>query len=365
MNATSDSPSAPAELAALSARLGADRTSVQGGGGNTSYKSGDDFWVKASGTWLAHAETQDIFVHLPLSGVRAAMAEADPEAALRTLAPADGPRPSIETSLHALMPQAVVLHVHSVNTLAHAVRIDAEKTLGSRLDGLDWAWVPYRRPGLPLTAAIRDALAQARKTPDILILGNHGLVVAGNDYTQAEARLRDVEARLALPARAPSSPDLARLAAVNDADWRIADDIALHAVGTDPVVRAIALRGALYPDHVVFLGERAFALPAALAADAANDPVSLRSALAAAAARGASEPAYAVVEGAGVLLSPSLSSGACAMLGCLADVGLRLDGREPLRYLTLEDVAALMGWEAEAYRRTRDAVAPEAQFVPR
>lgn len=362
MNATPDlpssprSPSAPAELAALSARLGADRGSVQGGGGNTSYKSGDDFWVKASGTWLAHAETQDIFVHLPLSGVRSAMAEPDPETALLALAPTGGARPSIETSLHALMPQAVVLHVHSVNTIAYAVRTDAETALAARLEGLDWAWVPYRRPGLPLTDAIREALANARGAPDILILGNHGLVVAGNDYTTAEARLRDVETRLALPARAPSPPDLARLAAVNDAGWTIADDPSLHAIGTDATTRAIALRGALYPDHVVFLGERGFALPEAAEADS---PASLRAALNVAAARGAQEPAYVIVEGAGVLLSPSLSPGACAMLGCLADVGLRLDGPESLRYLTLEDVAALMGWEAEAYRRARDATTPE------
>ncbi len=357
-------PTAPTELAALSARLGADRGSVQGGGGNTSYKSGDDFWVKASGTWLAHAETQDIFVHLPLSGVRSAMTEADPEAALRALAPAHGPRPSIETSLHALMPQAVVLHVHSVNTIAHAVRRDAETLLAARLDGLNWAWVPYRRPGLPLTEAIREALAQAHGTPDILVLGNHGLVVAGNDYTSAEARLREVETRLALPARAPSPPDLDRLADANDAGWRIAEDDTLHAIGTDAVVRAIAMRGALYPDHVVFLGERAFALNDASTRRNASERVSLRSALDAAIARGAPEPAYIIVEGAGVLLSPSLSSGASAMLGCLADVGLRLDGREPLRYLALDDVAALMGWEAEAYRRTRDAVAPDAP-VPR
>ncbi|MBP6749165.1 MAG: class II aldolase [Xanthomonadaceae bacterium] len=346
----------------MSARLGVDRASVQGGGGNTSYKSGDDFWVKASGTWLAHAETEDIFVHLPLSGVRAAMAETDPEAALRALAPPGGPRPSIETSLHALMPQAVVLHVHSVNTIAHAVRTNAETALAARLDGLRWAWVPYRRPGLPLTDAVREALSQACTPPDVLVLGSHGLVVAGNDYTSAEARLRDVEARLALPARTPSPPDFARLEAVNDAGWRIADDLSLHAIGIDPVVRAIALRGALYPDHVVFLGERAFAVPGA---NEAGGPMSLRSALAAASERGAVEPAYAIVEGAGVLLSPSLSPGACAMLGCLADVGLRLDDHASLRFLTLEDVAALMGWEAEAYRRTRDAVAPDAPPVPR
>ncbi len=345
-------PATPAALAALSARLGAARLLVQGGGGNTSYKAAGDFWVKASGTWLAQAETQEIFVHLPLDAVRAAMAAVEPESALLALAASGGPRPSIETSLHALMPQNVVLHVHSVSTIAHAARIDAPLRLSERLDGLNWAWVPYRRPGVPLTEAIRDALEQATQTPDILILGNHGLVVAGNDCTSAEAQLHEVEARLALPARSPTAPDLNRLQAANDAGWRVADESILHTIATDPVTRAIALRGALYPDHVVFLGERAFALPQAT--DMGGEPASLQSALRHIAEHGLPEPAYVIVEDAGILLSPRLSTGAEAMLGCLADVGLRLQADDPLKYLALDDVAALMGWEAEAYRRARN-----------
>jgi rhamnose utilization protein RhaD (predicted bifunctional aldolase and dehydrogenase) len=353
---------APAALVGLSARLGADLLLVQGGGGNTSCKSNNDFWVKASGTWLAQAETQDIFVHLRLNDVRAAMASHAPESALLALVAADGPRASIETSLHALMPQSVVLHVHSVNTIAVAARADAQSLLNQQLQGLAWAWVPYRRPGLPLTDAIRETLAKAAATPDVLILGNHGLVVAGNDCTSAEALLHDVEARLALPARAPSPPDLNRLHAINDAGWRIADRDLIHALATDTVAREIAMHGALYPDHVVFLGERAFTLP-----DAASDPLaarSLRAALRDASARGLPEPGYVIVEDAGVLLSPSLSSGADAMLGCLAEVGLRLRHEDPLRYLGIDDVAALMGWEAEAYRRARDGAANRPDTTP-
>ena len=97
---------APRELVSVSARVGNNLQWVQGGGGNTSLKRGDDFWVKASGTWLAEAESRDIFVHLPLQRVRALMAGADAESALAALAPAGGLRPSIETSLHALLPHA-------------------------------------------------------------------------------------------------------------------------------------------------------------------------------------------------------------------------------------------------------------------
>ncbi len=46
----------------LSAALGQDPLQVQGPGGNTSIKSGDIMWIKASGTDLADAEHEDIFV---------------------------------------------------------------------------------------------------------------------------------------------------------------------------------------------------------------------------------------------------------------------------------------------------------------
>lgn len=342
------SSDAPAALVALSARLGGDPRLVQGGGGNTSLKAGDDFWVKASGTWLAQAHARDIFVRLPLSAVRAAMLRDDAEDALAAIASAGGLRPSIETSLHALLPHPVVAHVHSVNAIAHAARIDAEATLSAALDGLAWAWVPYRRPGLPLTAAIRAALEAAPTPPDILLLGNHGLVVGGADCDAAESRLHEVERRLALPARAPAPRDDDALRAANDLGWVVADDAALHAIATDPVARAIATRGALYPDHVVFLGERAEAV------DAARPLSRMRAEVTAA---GRAPPDWALAPGAGLLHAPALGEGARAMLGCLADVALRCDSADRLRYLDVADVAALMGWEAEAYRRARDTVA--------
>ncbi|MFZ2753134.1 MAG: class II aldolase/adducin family protein, partial [Lysobacteraceae bacterium] len=100
--------SAPEELVRVSAKIGGNAHLVQGGGGNTSFKRDDDFWVKASGTWLAEAETRDIFVRLSLAAVRKTMSGADIEAGIAALGPAGGLRPSIETSLHALLPHTAV-----------------------------------------------------------------------------------------------------------------------------------------------------------------------------------------------------------------------------------------------------------------
>lgn len=331
-------------LSLFSAKIGADFALVQGGGGNTSVKHDGVLWVKASGTWLAHAMDRDIFVPLPLAAVRSTLDEVDGEDRVARMQPEGGLRPSIETSLHALLPHSVIAHVHSVNTLAWAVREDAQVALASRLDGLHWAWVPYRRPGYPLTRAVADVLATADTAPDVLVLANHGLVVGGDDYESVEQRLQDVERRLRLPARAPTPADHAQLRAVNDLDWLIPDDPLLHAVSTDAMTLQAAQGGVLYPDHVVFLGTRP--VMASLGAP-------LSRAVAESVDAGAAPPVYAIVPGAGVLLAPGISDGAKAMLGCLAQVGLRLQATRGLAYLAREEVAALTNWEAEAYRRSR------------
>ena len=89
-------PTDLAELRAMSRSLGSDLTLVQGSGGDTSVKDGDVLWVKASGTWLINAESEDILVPVDLPAVQQILASGGSEfneATLRgTL------RPSIETS---------------------------------------------------------------------------------------------------------------------------------------------------------------------------------------------------------------------------------------------------------------------------
>jgi len=331
------------DLIAFSARIGAEPLLVQGGGGNTSLKRDDELWVKASGTWLAHARERELFVRLPLVQVRAASRHDDAEARIGEIARGLPLRPSIETSLHALLPHRVVAHVHSVNTLAWAVRADGQERLQTLLTDMNWAWVPYRRPGHPLTRAIADAIdARASDPPDVLVLANHGLVVGGEDCAEVAARLDEVERRLLRAQRIapPSQPE--RLSAANDLAWQPPAQAMVHALATDAVARRIAADGVLYPDHAVFLG--------ACAADVGAGE-RLSQALERCLRERGAMPAFALVEDAGVLVAPDLPAGAQAMLHCLALLGLRLDGDEPLSRLGADEVAALADWDAEAYRR--------------
>src|SRR5215475_11627392 len=245
-------PSLLHELRQMSARVGKNMLVVQGAGGNSSIEDGDVLWVKASGTWLADAETKDIFVPIALSGARAALARGDERAPLAPGAETTL-RSSIETSLHALMPHQVVLHVHSVNTIAWAVRTDAREEFSRRLSGLAWRFLEYHHPGLPLTQAVSQAIAH--DAVDVLILGNHGLVVGANTSDAAEVLVAEVESRLMLePRNTPAADDEALRAICAGTDYRPPKDRRGHSVAVDRYSLAIATGGSLYPDHVVFLG---------------------------------------------------------------------------------------------------------------
>lgn len=337
-----------AELEALnilSARIGSDPVLTQGAGGNTSLKVDGTLWIKASGRWLAHALERDIMVPVRIEPLLAAVAAVDPaaEQAHRfTIAElnASGLRPSIETTVHALMPQRVVLHVHCVDTIAFALRTDCAEQVSPRLEGLNWAYVPYARPGLPLALAIAGHRA---RRPDVLVLGNHGLVVAAGTVAEAEALLRDVKARLGVAPRAagdadPEALDALAAAGGGGTPYRFPDSEAAHAVAMDAASLAVAARGSLYPDHVIFLGE------GSVIAGPGED-------VAAIVRRLGFAPASIVFPGRGVLMRADVPPNGDAMARCLADVTARIPADAPVRVLTAEEHLQLTDWDAEKYRQ--------------
>ena len=324
----------------MSARVGNDILLVQGAGGNSSIKQDDVLWVKASGTWLADAEHNDIFVPVALSAARSALAQGDERVPLTPDANTTL-RASIETSLHALMPHRIVLHVHSVNTIAWAVRTDARDEFARRLDGLAWCYLDYHHPGLPLARAVSAVMAQ--DAVDVLILGNHGLVVGAATCDAAEALVAEVEKRLALePRSAPAADHDALRKICAGTDYRLPQDPRGHSIATDRYARTIATGGSLYPDHVVFLGP---GLPVLEQHENLN--VMITQAL----AEGLPPPGALLVPEIGSLIRNDASNGAEAMLTCLALVTSRLPLSAEVTYLTAENEQALLNWDAERYRR--------------
>jgi rhamnose utilization protein RhaD (predicted bifunctional aldolase and dehydrogenase) len=313
-------------LRELSARIGHDLNLVQAGGGNTSLKDNGDLWVKASGKWLARAMEEDIFLPVPLTDIVRCMAEGREHVQEYFTSSGVTLRPSVETAMHAVLPHKVVVHVHSVNTIAWAARMDACEAIGDRLKGTRWSWIPYVHPGLVLGQRIQETLFSK---PDILILGNHGLVVGADDCTSVEHLLQDVEHRLENGIRPAPAPDLDALARLAPIGWRIAPDDEVHALATDPFSLKVASGGVLFPDQCVYLG------PALAIAGQVTSAL---------------PPKVVLVPAKGVLVADNFDRAGRELLIGLKRVVERLDPKVPVQYLPDAQVSKLMNWDAEKYR---------------
>jgi len=311
-------------LRELSAEIGRNPLLTQASAGNASIKIAGRLWIKASGKWLANALQEDIFVPLDLSEVRTRMRQQHASTLPVREITREELKPSLETPMHAILPHRVVVHVHSVNTLARAVRSDAQEHLASRLNGLRWQWIPYAPSGLRLALQIEAAL---RRSPrfDVLVLGNHGLTVCGDDCQSVALLLKQVEMRLgSIPRRAPPFDDNLLLRIVQGSRWRIPEHTRLHSLASDEVSRRILSQGSLYPYQAIILG-------------GANPWKSFYPGLYSEVMRNL-EPSvhrpFLVIKDKGILLSARITSMELETLIGLAEVVQRVDSDAPIRYLT-------------------------------
>jgi rhamnose utilization protein RhaD (predicted bifunctional aldolase and dehydrogenase) len=324
-------------LRQLSARVGSNPLLVQASNGNTSIKLEGILWIKRSGKWLARANQEEILIPIELAEAKESV-EQGGEIAPRQIS-RNGMRPSIETAMHAVLPHRVVIHVHSINTIAWAIRSDGIEELTARLRGLHWQWIPYAPSGIPLAREIELAVARAKET-DVFILANHGLVVCGQNCAATEVLLCEVERRLAISARPFPMPDSAVLGNIaRFSGWQYPDYDSLHALGTDKAALKILKGGVLYPCQAIFLGLEALTLPPTLAAPKLKARLT-----------GGEPPSFVVVERSGVMLNEKMTSAERATLIGLMEVVRRTAESAQLRYLTREEVEKVVNEGGRGYR---------------
>jgi rhamnose utilization protein RhaD (predicted bifunctional aldolase and dehydrogenase) len=323
-------------------RIGADRLLVQGAGGNVSWKDGDVLWIKASGTWLAEAESKEIFVPVNLPHLQGAIAKQDfsvkPEVKNDS-----GLRPSIETLLHALMPHRVVVHLHAVEILAHLVKVEAIQKINSLVDGsVKWIYVDYFKPGADLARAIFEKRTNG-PAADVVFMGNHGVVIGGENVDEVFATLHTLTIKL----KAPTSllaPDTSSAAHGADFIARgyvpcVGKEVSLLAL-KEELFNRLRHEWALYPDHVVFLG----AAPTIIEGEITpRDLEEIAS----------SKPPYVFYLNDLVYESVGATAAQKAQLCCYYDVLIRQSSTEKLSSLTDLQVSDLLNWDAEKHRQAK------------
>jgi rhamnose utilization protein RhaD (predicted bifunctional aldolase and dehydrogenase) len=323
------------ELRNLSAKLGRNPLLVQAASGNTSVKIDRTLWIKGSGKWLADARWNEIFVPLDLE----------------TLEPLEGTlTPSIETAMHAVLPQRVVIHVHSVNAISWAVRADGRECVAERLSGLPWAWIPYVPSGLPLANEVQ---APSNRFADVFVLANHGLVVAAEDCAAADALLDEVEQRLEVTPREAPAPDRTHLNYMaRGSGFHSPAEAEVHCLGTDPFSLSLLAGGTIYPCHALFLGQATAECEPFESPNHAADRYERQY---------GSRPSNIAVRGKGLLVNDEMTVTQMQVLIGLAQVIQRIETHAKVRYLTEEETAELLSTDAYRYRENVEARALAAR----
>lgn len=180
--------------------LGSNPDLVLWGGGNTSIKVMErDVWgrgvrvlrVKATGVDMATIDEKG-FAGVRLDDVlplreKEAMSDHEVIAYLdHALLEPRGSRPSVETFLHAFVPEAVVLHSHANAILSLADTVEAEALIHEVYQGKVPA-IPYVRSGFALAKAVIAAYEAHPGAPGLILL-RHGLVTWGATAKEAYER---------------------------------------------------------------------------------------------------------------------------------------------------------------------------------
>lgn len=321
------------------ARIGADPLLVQGAGGNVSWKDGSVLWVKASGTWLAEAESKEIFVPVNLTHLQDALAKQDfsvkPEMAVSS-----DLRPSIETLLHALMPHRVVVHLHVVEILAYLVRVNARQIIENLVgDAVNWVFVDYFKPGADLARAASEKLKN-RPDADVVFMGNHGVVIGGVNVDEIAATLQKLISKMQTEEihTVPSNISSTRQAEFIAKGYILCLDREVNLLAIkDELIGRLRNEWALYPDHVVFLGPEANILERNFTMLELDEVARCK-------------PPFIFAVGDGVYESLESTPAQKNQLRFYFDVVARQDGEEKLSTLSKHQVFELISWDAEKFR---------------
>jgi NAD(P)-dependent dehydrogenase (short-subunit alcohol dehydrogenase family)/rhamnose utilization protein RhaD (predicted bifunctional aldolase and dehydrogenase) len=367
------------ELIEVSRFYGQGNDFAIAGGGNTSVKDEPRIVIKASGAGLAGI-TEAGFVELSREAVRAILGRRysdDPfkrEAEIKAdlmgsrVDPGKGGRPSVETSLHEMIGFRFVVHTHpfAVNALACAKNGEAT---ARELFGQEALWVPYCDPGYRLAKLMQELLesyrAHHRGDPKIVLMQNHGLLVAADTTAEVKGLTDEVVKKITSRYRAPLPRDDRPVA---EAVTRIVP--ALRVLLSEPgQLKIAAVRNSalaerflekenqagvglpFMPDNIVYCKSAPLLLPHE------EDPDRLLEAfpaqLAAYRKRWGYLPKILLVDGIGVVAVEDTKRSAETCLEVFTDlmkVSFLAESFGGPRFLTPKDIQFIETWEVESYR---------------
>jgi len=374
-------------LVAMSRRYGADPDWVLAGGGNTSWKTADRLYVKASGFALATIDASG-FCEIERPRLDAIWKKSYPsdsaereEAALADLmaarAPGETKRPSVETLLHGFFPQAYVAHTHPTLINGLTCGRGGEAAFRRLFDG-EGIWVPWVDPGYTLAKTVSvifaDFKAKHGTAPSIMFMQNHGLLVAAESPEEIDAISSSVAARLkaeiaafngtgdcAEPDERAAAVDATGIAAVFASLHALVGQGALVLHRADRMILGFAASPAGFeplsrpfsPDHIVYAGHEYLRV---------DDGKDLGAAWDAYLRRNGKAPRIVLVKGLGAFAvaeaSPAAGTQVARALELFVDsckVAVYAKAFGGSSFMSPEAVVFIRNWEVEKYRASLSA----------
>ncbi len=367
------------KLITVSRRYGSNLDFVVAGGGNTSWKTAEELYIKGSGFAL-ETITETGFVRMDRQKLAAIWTTAYPSdsaaresAVLASLMASrymgeETKRPSVETLLHDILPYAFVVHTHPalVNGLTCSAR---GEQIALELFGDEALWIPSTNPGYILSKIVKDAyaahMARTGKQPSFILLQNHGIFVAA-DTVEGIDKIYD-RMMSALATRIVRKADFSP---VTDASARTkhaesATTLLAHLAveqnvpasvhfGTDTeIARLVASRTAFSavaspfsPDHIVYAGSD-FLFAEMVSA--------LEKEYAAFVAKFKRAPKLAAIQGLGVFGIGAGANEKSARLAVelfrdAAKIAAYVESFGGPRYMSADQIEFINTWEVEQYR---------------
>ena len=245
------------QLKDLSVNIGTNNRFIQDSGGNTSFKSGNKMWVKASGKQLKDANKENIFVCLENKEKHNCLIDKDLNSIQLKQIGLNPLKSSIETLLHAIMPYGFVIHSHPLDVIRETVIIDNYENISKLMFGYKWTIVDYKKPGKQLANEVFNKIKN--RDIDVVLLSNHGLIVGGNKAIEVLKKHNAIIKRFFRKGREEKKIDFKKLTEIQSLlikktciNWRLPRFELIHSLATDDSSFNLAKMNPLYPDHIVF-----------------------------------------------------------------------------------------------------------------
>lgn len=339
---------------------------VQAGGGNASYREpGQSLWVKASGIALSEVRVgsgiceladdrlSDLIKELTKAAPDLSVVELDRLAArgVSHAARPDQPRPSIETLLHALL-GPYTLHTHPPAVTAMVCQAGWQSRVAQLFP--DAVLLEYKTPGAALAVSLHVELEKKAREGRTLVvfLANHGLIVAGQTVEAVMTVTDNVVAVAAAASGLPTThyklsnqvSSLFRQVAVPCQCVYVSDDqFLLASLSHNP---ALFLASPAWPDQLVYCG------PAGLRLERLDDATPIANYVQ---EFGIAPKVIVYSDDSGChLLLVGKSVKNCREVEEVLKAHIMTLQVQPTttRFLPREEVAFLLGWEAEKYRQS-------------